>query len=319
MTSDSPAVSVIVPCYQVTEFIAETLNSLRAQTFRDFETIIIADECPDAVELERALVPYRDEIVYIKQKDRGLPAARNAGIAVSRGRIIALLDGDDIWEPNYLEVQVGYLEKHPDVDAVYGNAVFFGDAFDGRTFRDVFPSRGEVTFSSLVSGQCRVHVSVTARLQAILNAGMFDASLRGGEDWDLWMRMIKTGSKFAYHDQVLHRHRVRRGSLSADKVTLPEAAITILTKVLARQDLTDQERRLAEESLRNYQALLDSVLGKIALYRGNRDEAILHLTKANRVMKERRLQAALLLLKTAPWLLYRLIHSRYATEYDFLH
>jgi glycosyltransferase involved in cell wall biosynthesis len=84
MTDTEPAVSVIVPCYRVTEYIREALDSLRAQTFRNFETIVINDGCPDTANLERALEPYRGEIVYIKQENTGLSGARNSGIKAAR-------------------------------------------------------------------------------------------------------------------------------------------------------------------------------------------------------------------------------------------
>jgi len=68
----SPAVSVIVPAYNVTRYIGDALDSLRAQTFRNFETIVVNDGCPDSANLERVLEPYRGEIVYIRQENQGL-------------------------------------------------------------------------------------------------------------------------------------------------------------------------------------------------------------------------------------------------------
>ena len=83
MTS-TPAVSVIIPAYNVTAFIADALNSLRAQTFRDFETIVVNDGCPDSDNLERVLEPYRGEIVYIRQENQGVAAARNTALRAAR-------------------------------------------------------------------------------------------------------------------------------------------------------------------------------------------------------------------------------------------
>src|ERR1044071_9453875 len=102
----SPLVSVIVPAYDVAEFIAEALDSVLAQTFDDYEIIVINDGSPDTKDLERALAPYLSRIVYIKQENRGVSAARNTGIKAARGSLIAFLDADDTWLPNYLEVQV---------------------------------------------------------------------------------------------------------------------------------------------------------------------------------------------------------------------
>src|SRR5579883_3152754 len=101
MNANAPAISIVIPCYKVTNYIREALESVRAQTFRDFETIVVNDGCPDSANLERVLEAYRDEIVYIRQENRGLAAARNAAIRVARAPLIALLDGDDAWDPDY--------------------------------------------------------------------------------------------------------------------------------------------------------------------------------------------------------------------------
>lgn len=148
---------------------------------------------------------------------------------------------------------------------------------------------------------------------------MYDSDLRSAEDWDLWLRMAKAGYKLAYHDRVLYRYRLREGSLSSDKLGLSRAGIAVLNKFLKFKDLTDEERQLALRALRDYQAQLSFILGRIATYRGNRCEAICHLTQANEVMQKWRVTAAILILRVAPWLLYRIIHRLYTTEFEFLH
>jgi glycosyltransferase involved in cell wall biosynthesis len=109
MTDTTPAVSVVTPCYKVTEYVAGALDSLRAQTFRNFETILVNDGCPDTDNLERVLAPYRREIIYFKQEHGGLSVARNTAIRAARAPIIALLDPDDAWERGYLEAQTALL------------------------------------------------------------------------------------------------------------------------------------------------------------------------------------------------------------------
>src|SRR5262245_50161993 len=107
----TPTVSVIVPAYNVAGYISETLDSVFAQTFGDLEVIVINDGSPDSQGLEIALAPYLDRIVYIKQPNKGAAAARNTGIEAARGEIVAFLDGDDVWLPNYLELQVRVLRN----------------------------------------------------------------------------------------------------------------------------------------------------------------------------------------------------------------
>jgi glycosyltransferase involved in cell wall biosynthesis len=322
MTDAQPAVSVIVPCYKVTEYIPEALDSLRAQTFRNFEAIVIDDGCPDTANLERALEPYRSEIVYIKQENAGLAGARNRGIKAARSQLIALLDADDIWEPNYLEVQTGILHAHPEVDVLYPNAVYFGagaGSWSGRKFMDMFPSAGDPTFQNMLSGRCFVFVGVTARREALMRVGGFDSELRSAEDLDLWLRLAKAGSKFGCHRQPLVRYRIREGSLSDDRVALARAAIRVYSKLFGADRVTEEERREIQSAIRMQDAMIELSLGRKALYAGNRDEALGRLRRANEALSSNRLRAAILMLRVWPGLLYSYIHKRYPTEHSFLH
>src|SRR5205085_4004261 len=102
-----PAVSVIIPAYNVAPYIVETLDSLFAQTYQNFEAILINDGSTD--DTEASIEPFRDRLMYIAQQNRGVMAARNAGLRAARGRYIALLDSDDLLLPRFLEVLVGML------------------------------------------------------------------------------------------------------------------------------------------------------------------------------------------------------------------
>src|SRR5512138_947176 len=92
-------VSVIMPAFRAAKYIGAALDSVIAQTFTDYEIIVVNDGSPDTVELERALKPYGSKVLYVKQDNRGCSAARNAGIRVARGQLLAFLDADDYWEP----------------------------------------------------------------------------------------------------------------------------------------------------------------------------------------------------------------------------
>src|SRR5882762_7560487 len=112
-----PRVSIIIPAYNVAPFIRETLASVFAQTFTDFEVIIINDGSPDSEEFELAIKPYRERIRYLKQENRGASAARNAGLRAAGGELIAFLDADDLWSPNYLAEQLKFMREQ-DCDLV---------------------------------------------------------------------------------------------------------------------------------------------------------------------------------------------------------
>ena len=109
----APAVSVIIPAYDTSAFIGETLDSVFRQTFTDFEVVVVNDGSPDAEELERALAPYRDRIVYITQENGGPSRARNTAIRHARGEFVAVLDSDDLLMPTYLDEQMRRLAADP--------------------------------------------------------------------------------------------------------------------------------------------------------------------------------------------------------------
>src|SRR4051794_32388065 len=112
--SAAPTVSIIISAYNTAPFIGNTLASVVAQTYTDYEVIVVNDASPDTPDTERALAPYRDRLSYIVlERNRGLSGARNAGIRVARGQYIALLDSDDEWEPTYLAEQVAGTEPRP--------------------------------------------------------------------------------------------------------------------------------------------------------------------------------------------------------------
>ena len=322
MTDTQPAVSVIIPCYKATEYIPETLDALRAQTFRNFETILINDGCPDTAHLERALEPYLGEILYIRQENTGPAGARNRGIAISRAPLIVPLDSDDLLEPTYLEVQTGILRDRPEVDVLCPDYVYFGGdagSWSGRKGMDMFPPLGEPTFQRILSGQCVVPNVATVRREALMRVGMYDAALTSAQDLDLWLRLARAGAKFIYNRQPLFRYRIRKGNLSDDKGARARAAIRVYQKFLAADSVAEEERRLLQDAIRGQDATIEFILGRKALYACRRDEALQRLTLANKALNKNRLRAAIFLLRIWPGLLYKFIHHRYPTEHSFLH
>ena len=321
--SSTPLVSVVIPCFKATQFIAETLNSLRAQTFRDFETILVNDGCPDTENLERVLEPYQDEIVYLKSgRWASISESRNNGILTSQAKYIALLDADDRWEPEYLQTLTGVLESRPDLDLVFPDAIYFGEgagSWEGLSFMSKNPCADEITMEELVTRRTSIFISIMARREALIRAGLFDPQVPGGEDWDLWMRVRRTGGRIIPVRKPLARYRLRKGSMSADKLDLLRNGLTVCRKHLALPDLPQQERPWFEAKAAEYQAQQNFVMAKQALYAGRGAEAAELFRKANLVLKNPRLNLAIWALKIAPGLLHSYVRNRYPTEYSYLH
>jgi glycosyltransferase involved in cell wall biosynthesis len=305
-----PIVSVIVPAYNTAPYIAETLQSVFAQTFTDFEVIVVNDGSPDTPALEVALAPFRDRIRYIVQENRGLSAARNAGLAVAHGELVALLDSDDVWEPDYLDHQLKVMREE-DFDVVYPNATNFGDPMrTGRKFMDAHPSTGPVTIESLVTQQCNVMVSVLARRDVLVAAGRFDESLRSSEDFDMWLRVIAGGWTIGYHRRSLVGSRLRRDSLSANGVSMCHHIVRVLDKAARELPLTPGQRSLVAERREYFRAMLRMHEGKKAFFAGDHKEALHALTEANAYLRRRKIAMAILLLRFVPGLLLRAYDMR---------
>ena len=294
----TPRVSVIVPCYKTAQFVAETLKSVFAQTYQNFEVVLVNDGSPDTPELEKAIAPWRDKINYLHTENCGLAGARNNGIRAAKGELIALLDSDDMWEPNYLEVQVASLDCDPTADVVYPRALLFGEGSYASTCSN--PSTGEVTFSRLVQQQISVMVSVLARRSALESAGLFDDRLRSCEDFDMWLRCVKNGSRIVYHDDVLVRYRVRGDSLSADPVWMYDHARRVLEKMLASMSLTDEERSAVEVAIRQMEGNKLFFEGKGAFLAGDYALAVERLKQANAYLHSLRVRLILFGVQRAP-------------------
>lgn len=303
-------VSVIIPAYNAVPYIKDTLDSVFAQTYRSFQVIVINDGSPDTEALEDLLLPYRDRIVYIKQENRGLSGARNTGLRAATGDLVALLDADDIWTPDYLEEQTKFLREHPEYDLVYCNARFFGESiYDGKKYMDVCLSDGEATSAAIISRRCHVFVSVTARTEALKRFG-FDESLRSCEDFDCWLRFTAAGHKIGYHRKVLVHYRKHGASLSANPTRMADYNIRVLTNAMTLWPQGSEEMKLLLDARESKKASLETIQGKLALQEQNTPSAIAHLQAANRYYKSAKISIVISLLRVAPTLILSAVRLR---------
>jgi glycosyltransferase involved in cell wall biosynthesis len=294
-------VSVVLPTYNTARYIGEALNSVFAQSYSNYEVIVVNDGSPDTPELERVLAPFSDRISYIKKGNGGVASARNTGIRASTGDFIATLDSDDLFEPDWMKVQVEYLQGHPDVDLVYGDGIVFGNDQPERLITEVCPSTGEVTFEALVTERCCVPTSgMLVRREAIFGSGLLDENLRWGEDFDMWLRIVKGGYKIAYHRQVIFRYRRHAGGVSMQPTILLRHSSSVLTKMLERTDLTPEERAVVLETRKRFEGRILFHDGKDAFEKGNFGVAVDKLAKANGILRQPRLTLTVALLRMCP-------------------
>lgn len=298
----APKVSVIVPAYNTAAYIAETMDSVFAQTFTDFEVIVINDGSPDTETLEHVLRPYLERLVYLKQENQGPAVARNLGIHHAKGEYIAFLDSDDWWLPEYLAEQVKLLEETPSAVMACSDTQLFGDSpFAGQNFWQLYPPKVPVTFESLLTGDCAIVTSCTvARKHAIRNAGLFDENFVRAEDFDLWMRVAHRGGSIVLQRKALGRRRIHPGALTAADAKVQSDIVRVLRKLDRTLSLTPAARSLLRQRLTRDQAYVDLEQGSRLLRTGNPDEAREMLTNAYGFFRTKKLRMTLLGLRISP-------------------
>lgn len=226
---DAPAVSVVVPAYNAAACIGRALDSVLAQSWADHELLVVDDGSSDGT--AAMLAVYGDRVHVLTQANAGPAAARNLGLRQARGRYIAFLDADDWWLPAKLSRQVELLEQRPEIGfcstatrVVTQDGAPAADwpcSCDGAPLLETLFVR-----SAAVSGSTS---GVLARRELLLEAGGFDASLRGFEDPDLWIRLAARAG-YACIDEALTVVVRTAGSVSSHLPRMRAATLASLRK-----------------------------------------------------------------------------------------
>ncbi len=281
--------------------------------------MLVNDGSSDGEALEREIAPFRDRIVYIKQPNKGAAAARNTAVRAASGDLVAFLDGDDTWMPDFLESQLAFLEK-TGVDMVYSDASIFGEGIDtARTFMAVCPSRGAVTPLSLIQMTCNVITSGTVvRRERIVSAGFFDESpqWRRGQDFEMWFRLAKLGAKIGYQERVLLNYRQRPENLSGTELDRSMRDLWSLLGIKAKFEFTPTEQKALDHQIAEVAALCQVELGKTQLLRGQFDEARSNFAAANRHLRRFKLSVVCILLSFVPGAVQRVLRRHSARRAD---
>lgn len=202
----NPTVSVLMPVYNTAQYLKEAMDSMLAQTFSDFELIVLNDCSPDNA--EEILDSYIDSRIvrYRGEKNRGLANVLNVGMDMARGKYIARMDSDDISSPTRLETQVKYLEEHPEVDLCSCGMQLFG-AKEGIWTRTSDPEKVKIEalfFSPIL------HASSVWRKESFDKYQLrFRQEMVPAEDYDLWCRGLAKGIKMVNLPQSLYLYRIR--------------------------------------------------------------------------------------------------------------
>ena len=305
-------ISVIIPAYRAARYIAQAVDSVVAQTYGPVEIVVVNDASPDSDELEHALGRFGERVRYLRRDSNGGPgAARNTGIMAATGEYLAFLDADDYWEHTFLAEQMAYVQRHPEVALVYCDASWFleGSGQVIGTLMSVMASHGEATFESLIRQDCTIGTSaVVVRRQAVLDAGLFDPAIGNySEDFDLYLRLTKSGARVGYHRNLLVHHRIHAESLTAEPVRLLQGVLRVLDKTARRPDLTDPQRDALAATSTRIAAELAHLEARLALSRGEFALALQNASAAHTYYRTWKLKAIVLALRLFPALL-RQVH-----------
>jgi len=201
--------------YNAQPYLRQTVQSILAQTYDGFEFVIVDDGSTDQTpQMLGALALEDPRIRVITQANAGISAAANAGLAACRGQYVARIDADDLAEPQRLEVQLQFMQAHPEVVAS-GSAVTFIDEAGRRLTINRPPLDHDAIDDAMMRGHCSIwNPSSIYQREVFAKLGGYDEQYRTAEDLEAWLRLAEHG-RLANIDQPLQRYRIHEKSISA--------------------------------------------------------------------------------------------------------
>ena len=290
----APQLSVLMTVYNGERYLLEAIDSIRAQTFRDFEFIIVDDGSTDssAAMIERCMAQDARIRLLRLARNRGQAAALNHGLAAARGEYLARMDADDVCMPQRFQKQLDYLQAHPRIGVLGCGLDVTDECLLAHTQWDYPAQHALIVFTLLFRGSGVAHAATMMRRQALLDAGGYAESARISEDIELWTRLAGS-TRFANLPDTLYAYRRHKQSKSvADEKLmfdnsrqfkrralrdicpqLTDAATDRLTKMTYRQPPGWTDRRRLRRDLTS---LIDALIA--ANWLTESDRALLHTT-----------------------------------------
>lgn len=228
-----PTVSVIIPTYNRSQYILESIESVFNQHFQDFEIWVVDDGSTDDTKIILDPLIKQNRIKYLRTSHRGASHARNTGVKHSKGRLIAFLDSDDLFCSDKLGKQVRYFEENPKAIIVHSDFTKFDDAgnFLGTRYPSFF--KGEIYPQMLAYWEMLIAIScVMVRAELFSEIGLFDEKLRYAEDLDMWARIAKKYS-FHYIPESLAKIRIHAANQSWNRSKMAKNHLPYIQKSIA--------------------------------------------------------------------------------------
>lgn len=226
---ENPLVSVIMPAFNAKNFIEAAVNSVIAQTYSEWELFIIDDASTDATLSKVEKFANQDSRIKIIQnkKNQGTGVSRNKGTKAAQGDFIAFLDADDQWKPRKLEIQLEVMQQH---DAAVCFSSYQPIEENGNSRSEIIEALPILTHQKLLKS------NYLGNLTGIYNAGkigkIFAPEIRKRQDWALWLEAVEKGGPAIGIQICLAKYRVRKGSISGNKLEMLKYNFNIYHKVL---------------------------------------------------------------------------------------
>lgn len=244
-------VSIIIPTYNYARYLAETLQSVADQSYSDWECIVIDDGSADNTkEVFDVFVKNDNRFKFISQSNKGVSAARNAGIKAAKGDFIQFLDGDDLLQEDKIKVQIDVFKSVPEIDIAYSNVGFFDDgnnkqlrsSLNGNKPKNWLPkirAKGKEVVGHFGKINFLVMNSPLIRKSVLDRVGEFDERMQALEDWDFWMRCALANCCFYFVDEQSNSFalvRVHQGSLSTQKKLMNNGHFMFIEHILTHKN-----------------------------------------------------------------------------------
>lgn len=276
---DPGRISVIIPTYNRSEVLERAIKSVLAQTYTNFELIVVDDGSTDNT--NRILTKYGRKIRFFSKLHGGVSSARNFGLEKGEGTWVAFLDSDDYWLPRKLERQMQYLQEHPEILILQTDEKWI------RQGQLVNPMKKHQKYSGWIFPQCLplciVSPSAVLIHQRIFNdIGVFDENLPVCEDYDLWLRIALKYPIYLLPEKLIVKTGGHEDQLSRQYWGLDRYRVQVLEKVL-NYDLTDEQYEMVlkeiirklnilDQGRRKREELPNIFTGKLTEYRSKLHE-----------------------------------------------
>jgi glycosyltransferase involved in cell wall biosynthesis len=274
-----PQVSVIMPVYNGEKYIVEAIESILNQSYKDYEIIIVNDGSTDDTFNKIRSYLQLSNIKYVRQENRGLPAALNTGIKAASGEYIAFLDCDDLWMPHKLDMQMVFMKEHPEVGLVHGNISYVDQ--HGDPFTPDSPYKTDISgncFPELFMGNRIAVLTVLIKKESITNVGFFNEDFKYADDYDMWLR-VSRHYPLGHIDKCLAAYRKHPGGISSNINAHNADVLKVLEETL--KQFPDTWRIVGKDKVKERLFHLTNHLAALCFNSGKYVSALRYFLKAS--------------------------------------